>query len=318
MFDDYQKPRPPGQVSDAIGGGIRRFCGWYGESFRYAQERFHQEVAALESQRQEIQVLDERLNRNAPDIHDRVSVDTYNALVTRRNSLVDACEASARALQDKRAAWQKSQEHLASQAAVGEAKVEAAQRKAELLVQELQQWMGSEEEKACWPELNQRYARLHEQQVFGVADSRVAELLARLKKLRGTIGTHAIARHAKARSVVIVQASLCDREDGFFVVDTGATCVTISPTLVAVLGLSDRLGEERRFSLAGGIEVTSHELVLPKISVNGAEARDVEAAMPAEPVFGVDGVLGLSFLDRFEFRLEKSPDPRLILTRRRD
>ena len=97
------------------------------------------------------------------------------------------------------------------------------------------------------------------------------------------------------------------------IIDIGASVVTIVPELVEVLGLTERVGEEVELSLPAGIRVKAPQLLIPSIAVHGMEAQYVKAVVLKESMPGVDGCLGLSFLNRFEYHIEKERDQRLIL-----
>jgi clan AA aspartic protease (TIGR02281 family) len=113
--------------------------------------------------------------------------------------------------------------------------------------------------------------------------------------------------------LVIVEATVCGREKCFMVVDTGATSVTISPSLVKVLGLSDQLGKNVNATLADGTQTTGREVVIPQLSVVGMEVRGVNAVVLDEPGVGIDGLLGLSYLNHFDFHLDQQHPSKLIL-----
>ena len=91
----------------------------------------------------------------------------------------------------------------------------------------------------------------------------------------------------------------------------------MSPELVEALGLTGRTGEVIEVSLAGGLRTKGPRLTLPAITVQGLEALDVDAVVLAESTPGVDGLLGMSFLGRFDFELAAAggTGPRSLLLR---
>ncbi len=98
-----------------------------------------------------------------------------------------------------------------------------------------------------------------------------------------------------------------------FLVDTGATVVTIPSSTVEELGLEIEQGK-RKITTAGGILVV-HEVVIDSIEIDGWVEYNVRALvldMPDNPGLGL---LGLNYLGRFEMDL-KPDEGTLFLTPR--
>ena len=96
-------------------------------------------------------------------------------------------------------------------------------------------------------------------------------------------------------------------------VDTGATTVSVTPVMVEALGLKESLGELVEVTLAGGIRIKAPQLFLPSMTVAGKEAKYVKALMLNPSLPGVDGCVGLSFLNRFDYVIEKALPQKLVL-----
>lgn len=96
------------------------------------------------------------------------------------------------------------------------------------------------------------------------------------------------------------QVKLNGKVTGTFIVDTGATSVSISRSLADKLGLTAPT-REVRVRTAAGIK-TAQLTSLDAVQTQGARARHVEAVILED--FGEDGLLGLSFLSRFEVQLD--------------
>ena len=129
----------------------------------------------------------------------------------------------------------------------------------------------------------------------------------------------ALIRHDRknAGGVMLVEATFDGRIKCNLIADTGASTVTIPLALVVMLGWEDRLGAEVETTLAGGLHLKGRRIVLPRLSVAGHAARDVEALVLPEVGCGVDGLLGHTFLDRFAYRFDPTNDPPLILEEKR-
>ena len=137
----------------------------------------------------------------------------------------------------------------------------------------------------------------------------------RTRSIRHELGKIAISNSHDENGMILVPVTLCRRETSVYIVDTGARAVTVPPALVEALGLTDQIGEAVDVSLAGGLRISGPELIIPQLSVDGMEAENVRAVVLKEPMVGVDGLLGLSFLNRFSYRIEKKGwgDTKLIL-----
>jgi aspartyl protease family protein len=94
------------------------------------------------------------------------------------------------------------------------------------------------------------------------------------------------------------------RELGNFVVDTGASYVALSDAYAKQLGL-DLPATSVLIHTAGGIQ-SGRVLTLDSVRVEGLEATRVLAVVLPEISPGVDGLLGLSFLGRFDLHQSAS------------
>ena len=174
--------------------------------------------------------------------------------------------------------------------------------------------MDSQKDLTFFADLNRFYARLCQEKRRAGKSRELDADIRRVRSIRQELGDHAVKSHESRKSgLVIVKALLDRKEECFFIVDTGASLVTLSQALVDALGLSDRLGDEIGLSLAGGKRVKGRKLVIPEITVLGRTARDIDAVVLGESAVGVDGLLGQSFLDRFAYRIDKSHSDKLIL-----
>jgi clan AA aspartic protease (TIGR02281 family) len=130
-----------------------------------------------------------------------------------------------------------------------------------------------------------------------------AELHARLQTYQGEITQVRLPYQANKRQVV-VKARLNGQAEGFFVVDTGATTVTISEDLARRLNLPQSL-HEAQISLADGSTRKARSVLLRSVEVEGARVENVVAVvMPDSPTDGIDGLLGMSFLMEFNIQLD--------------
>ncbi|GAB4261550.1 MAG: hypothetical protein Kow0092_11200 [Deferrisomatales bacterium] len=104
---------------------------------------------------------------------------------------------------------------------------------------------------------------------------------------------------------LVVTATVNDRLSGRFLLDTGASYCVLSRGAARQARIRQRTGGPTvRLRTAGGeIEATVGEA--RKVEVGGAVARKVSVAVvDGEPVPGLAGVIGLSFLERFRYTVD--------------
>ncbi len=107
------------------------------------------------------------------------------------------------------------------------------------------------------------------------------------------------------KNALMVEASLNDRAVGTFIVDTGATYTSISRELYESLGPETitQIGTVRITTANGRIEVP--KILIDRISINGLEARNVEATViNVRKNSSFSGLLGLSFIRQFKLTID--------------
>ena len=98
------------------------------------------------------------------------------------------------------------------------------------------------------------------------------------------------------------------------IVDTGASTVVLGAQLATRLGLRYDQWPARRATTAGGLRDVRIGY-LDEVTVQGVSARHVECAVITDMV-GVEGLLGLSFLARFEMHTDPSKGVLTLVDRR--
>jgi clan AA aspartic protease (TIGR02281 family) len=106
-----------------------------------------------------------------------------------------------------------------------------------------------------------------------------------------------------SHGVWVAQVVLNDAWTGRFLVDTGASVMLVSPPLAASLGLAvtAMAGSTELQTVAG--PTAGPSATLASVRLGTAEARNVPVVVH-EPGFGVDGILGNTFLGRFTVTLD--------------
>lgn len=116
--------------------------------------------------------------------------------------------------------------------------------------------------------------------------------------------THAVVPMDLQPKALFVTASINNRQDGNFILDTGATYMSISKEMAEELGLDLTRTEMVPITTANGkIEVP--KVVLKSVKVNGLEAKNVEATvMNFKKDASFSGLLGLSFINQFKLTID--------------
>ncbi len=118
---------------------------------------------------------------------------------------------------------------------------------------------------------------------------------------------------------IIVDAILNKDVKATLLLDTGASLVVLSNSVAKKLGIEARVDDKANVELilADGRKMGAKYAVLKNISVQGVEAEDVPVAFMSEDMEGAaykDGLLGMSFLNRFNFKVDQKNN-KLILER---
>jgi clan AA aspartic protease (TIGR02281 family) len=104
------------------------------------------------------------------------------------------------------------------------------------------------------------------------------------------------------------------------ILDTGASILALTGKVATSLGVDtaikpDKPAELIEVILADGSKVKARKIFLESVSVQGSEVTNVEAAIlpdQASSLIAQDGLLGMSFLKHFSFKIDQKND-KLIL-----
>lgn len=97
---------------------------------------------------------------------------------------------------------------------------------------------------------------------------------------------------------------------GRFVVDTGASVMTLSKSFAETIGVTwDKTQSAVEMGLANGARVTGYGVMLDDVAVGEVSSTGVRAVvLEKPPAERVDGLLGMSFLGRFAVKIEPGSD----------
>lgn len=108
---------------------------------------------------------------------------------------------------------------------------------------------------------------------------------------------------------IFVDAVLNGKVKAHLLMDTGATFMVLSKPVGKKLGISaDKIKDSVELELGDGRKIKADFVMLESVSVQGAQAKDVEAAVLLDDDRSsfAEGVLGMSFLNRFNFKVDQS------------
>ena len=316
LMDRYYRDDPLERARSALNASIQEHNRWV-ES---ARAEFTKTIAKLNRQVEEIKRLDKLTDEmdeqlaEKPDVEDRAAVEAYNALADERNARVKEYNKLLASHKRREEAYRESREQHQREADARRVEVETQQAEFEQRVEEHKRWFKTAKDLALFKTMNRFYARLREDNE-GDGSPEVVTMRERVRAIRRELFEFTVASHRRVESgAVIVEATVCGEEPCFLLVDTGAMQVTLPLSLVQVLGLSDRLGDEVTVKVAGGGHIRGRELVIPRLAVLGTQADDVQAIVLDEFDAGVDGLLGLSYLKQFAFRVDHSQKDKFVIS----
>ncbi len=275
------------------------------------QAELEREHARLDSERQTLESLQAELR---PATIDR----TDAAAVARYNDRVASLEQRMKSRNQRVAAFNQSQQDLAEAiaeynrcAAERAQEAEGAQERAQSRARVIQCWFEQEGPAELWRELRKLRAQLAGLMRQSVPPAvRARTLHERLERLRAQVESWAHARHAaNPHGLVLTQAVLHGAEGPLsascqVVVDTAASTATITREMVDILGIGEFVGEEVELNLPNAIRIKAPTVLLPAVEVQGQRAEWVKGVVLDESVPGLEGSLGMSFLSRFDYRIE--------------
>jgi len=128
------------------------------------------------------------------------------------------------------------------------------------------------------------------------------------------------AEFNKETGHMMVAATLNQKVKVSLILDTGASILALSNSVAASLGIDPEVKPENpaeviEVILADGSKVTAKKIILESVSVQGSEVKNIEAAIlpaQAQGLIAQDGLLGMSFLKHFTFKIDQKND-KLIL-----
>lgn len=268
------------------------------------KSKIDQKEKALENIKSQIGEYDAQLAKKAT-----------NRLINQRNLLVERYNRLLKQLEDEITQFNKSVSQANQILNTAKAGLEKISTTLELEIKKYNDWWRLNKDEEFWEELNQTFLILHRKIRVGDNHFLLDEHIQKIREIRSELGAYAIEKARLSDSgLVIVMGVVNRKEELHFIVDTGANHVSLTPEMVEVLGLEDRLNEVTELKLAAGKTAWGQKIVYPYISVLGIEEQNVPGIAIPEKNVGIDGLLGRSFLKRFVVCFDFEQGPQIQLT----
>jgi clan AA aspartic protease (TIGR02281 family) len=121
--------------------------------------------------------------------------------------------------------------------------------------------------------------------------------------------------HESTSNHMILNVRINDRIEGRFLLDTGASYVTLSQKMAKRLGLNLSSSIKIPLTMADGSMIDGKPVILNSMRVGDIQANRVTAiVLPSPPSKGIDGLLGMSFLREFVINFDPA-NKKLIFKR---
>jgi len=267
---------------------------------------------ALDHSLESIRALEERINDIRKQIRPEKLDMSNNDTIARHNERIERCN-SLTAQHQRMADDYKQQERLYNER-VEQFNQEQRNRQTEIetvaldlrqKVEWYQKWIAQNKPMTFWRGVNRLYASLI-QSAQDSTDYTVVQLYSeRLKRIRRQLSDHMMQQYTGMGGCHIVRSILCDSEECCLSVDSGASVTSITPEMVEILRLGNSLGDEVEIVLPNAIHIKARQLTIPKIKVQQMKVDFVKAVVLKDSVLGIDGCIGLNFLDKFDYSINR-------------
>ena len=238
-----------------------------------------------------------------------------NQFISRRNDLVKRYNHQLKKLENMITQFNQWVKQTNQKIDAEKAKLDRINMGLEQEIKHYNDWLQLNKDEKFWVELNRTYLALHRKRQAGNNNLLLNKQIQHIRDLRKELGVYAINQaKSQENGLVIISGIIGRREEFHFIVDTGANYVSLTPEMVEVLGLNERLGEVTDLRLAAGKTAWGQKIVYPYVSVLGMEEQNVPGITIPETKVGIDGLLGRSFLKRFVVCFDYEQGPKIRLT----
>jgi tetratricopeptide (TPR) repeat protein len=257
----------------------------------------------------------EKLEKQIEKYDSQLAKKSNNQFVDQRNALVQRYNRQLKQLENEITQFNEWVKQTNQNIDAEKATLDNINTALELEIGHYSDWLRLNKDSEFWLDLNRTFLNLHRKRRAGNNSLLLNEQIQKIRNLRKELGTYAIKQaNSQENGLVIISGIICRKEEFHFIVDTGANYVSLTPEMVEVLGLKERLGEVTDLRLAAGKTAWGQKIVYPYISVLGMEEKDVPGIAIPEKKVGIDGLLGRSFLKRFVVCFDYEQGAKIQLT----
>ena len=257
----------------------------------------------------------EKLEKQIGKYDAQLAEKSNNQFIDQRNALVKQYNRQLKQLENEITQFNEWNKQTNQNIDAEKTKLDKINTALELEIKHYSDWLRLNKDAEFWVDLNRTFLNLHIKRRAGNNNLLLNKQIQKIRNLRKELGTYAINQaKSQENGLVIISGIICRKEELHFIVDTGANYVSLTPEMVEVLGLNERLGEVTDLRLAAGKTAWGQKIVYPYISVLGMEEQDVPGIAIPEKKVGIDGLLGRSFLKRFVVCFDYEQGPKIQLT----
>jgi Aspartyl protease len=257
----------------------------------------------------------EKLEKQIGKYDAKLAEKSNNQLFDQRNALVKRYNRQLKKLENEITKFNQWVKQTNQTIDTEKAKLDRTHTASEQEIKDYNDWLRLNKDEEFWVALNRMFLNLHRKKRAGNNNILLDKLIQKIRSLRKELGTYAIKQaNSQENGLVIIPGTIYRKEEFHFIVDTGANYVSLTPEMVEVLGLKERLGEVTGLKLAAGKTAWGRKIVFPNISVLGMKEQDVPGIAIPETKIGIDGLLGRSFLKRFVVCFDYEQGPKIQLT----
>jgi clan AA aspartic protease (TIGR02281 family) len=285
------------------------------ETRRKESEKLQKEKLPLDEMDAKIDKMYKELN-SKPMLTDQKAVENHNEKVKQYNGLIEKRKVLLQEYNSKVDVYNRSIEIQNAGIEKNKAELQELKIKTNSFIEEENEWVNSKKDIEFSRSVNGLYAEISAELRSLPRDSKLQRDLARARSFRRELFEFTKKKNIEnPEGGVIVLPGVIIGEEIYFLLDTGANSVTITPEIVRALGYENLVGEETEHSIAGGYTAKGRRITLPELSVAGFKSQNVNAAVLNESSVGIDGLLGISFLKDYKIMIDFNAENKVKFSR---
>lgn len=252
--------------------------------------------------------MDDELKNDKDKLENNEAITAYNQRVQERNLLVEEQRNRYPIYQETQRQYNEQVEAFNEEQKSRLSAIEELKNRHGGTVQEYEVWHKQNGVLNLFTDVTRFYATLLNERRENSSSGRDLDHLAdQARLLRRELGQLEEEReHRHEQGFLIVSAVLSDKEESRLFVDTGSTFSAITDEMVDVLGIRKMLGDEVELILPNNLKTSARQILIPRLAIGPHSAEYVKAVVLKESMPGIDGCIGLSFLNRFIYRIERT------------